>query len=107
VAVVRTANQMLAAIAFDGMHGRTVQDEARALRASDDASGGSMSLVAPNTRFEHTDGGKPTKDWMRHNVSEPLDWARAGSVLPERNGEFALRYNRQHILQEFVEGVLR
>jgi hypothetical protein len=28
---------------------------------------------------------QPTKDWMRNNVSEPLDWARAGSVLPERN----------------------
>ena len=28
---------------------------------------------------------QPAKDWMRNNVSEPLDWARAGSVLPERN----------------------
>jgi hypothetical protein len=28
---------------------------------------------------------QPAKDWMRNNVSEPLDWARVGSVLPERN----------------------
>jgi hypothetical protein len=28
---------------------------------------------------------QPAKDRMRNNVSEPLDWARAGSVLPERN----------------------
>jgi hypothetical protein len=25
---------------------------------------------------------QPAKDWMRNNVSEPLDWARVGSVLP-------------------------
>src|SRR5712691_4567317 len=28
---------------------------------------------------------QPAKDWVGNNVSEPLDWARAGSVLPERN----------------------
>jgi hypothetical protein len=28
---------------------------------------------------------QPAKDWMRNNVSEPLDWARVGSVRPERN----------------------
>ena len=28
---------------------------------------------------------QPAKDRMHNNVSEPLDWARVGSVLPERN----------------------
>jgi hypothetical protein len=28
---------------------------------------------------------EPAKDRMRNNVSEPLDWACAGRVLPERN----------------------
>jgi hypothetical protein len=27
----------------------------------------------------------PAKDRMRNNVSEPLDWACAGRILPERN----------------------
>jgi hypothetical protein len=28
---------------------------------------------------------QPAKDRMRNNVSGPLDWARVGRVLPERN----------------------
>ncbi len=28
---------------------------------------------------------QPAKDQMRNNVSGPLDWARVGRVLPERN----------------------
>jgi hypothetical protein len=28
---------------------------------------------------------QPAKDRMRNNVSGPLDWARVGHVLPERN----------------------
>ena len=28
---------------------------------------------------------QPAKDWMRNNVSEPLDLARVGRVLPEQN----------------------
>jgi len=42
-----------------------------------------LVLSLPNTRSEHTDGAT-AKDWMRNNVSEPRDRARAGSVLPER-----------------------
>jgi len=43
---------------------------------------------------------------MRDKVSEPLDRAYAGRVLPKRR-EFALHYNRSHISQEFAEGALR
>jgi hypothetical protein len=28
---------------------------------------------------------EPAKDWMRDNVSEPLDLPRVGRVLPKRN----------------------
>jgi hypothetical protein len=44
---------------------------------------------------------EPAEDRIRDNISEPLDRARAGRILPI---EFALHYNRRRISQEFVEG---
>jgi len=41
---------------------------------------------------------EPAKSRMRNNVSEPLEWAFAGRVLPKRNASW------WHFSQEFVEG---
>jgi hypothetical protein len=48
-----------------------------------------MSAASAACRFRNLDSCvsmvQPGKDRMRNNVSEPLDLARVGRVLPERN----------------------
>ena len=50
---------------------------------------------------------QPAKDRMRNNVSEPLDRACAGRVLPKRNVSSHLVIIGWHISQEFAEGARR
>jgi len=49
----------------------------------------SKHCYSTSCRFRNLDSSvpmmEPAKDRMRNNVSEPLDWACAGRVLPERN----------------------
>ncbi len=56
---------------------------------------GGLSL--PKSRIERT-GDVAAKDWMRNDVSEPLDRACAGRVPPERN-------LRSHLL--IIDGISR
>ena len=43
-----------------------------------------IGLSLLKTRFVHIEV-QPANDRMRSNISEPLDWACAGRILPERN----------------------
>jgi hypothetical protein len=69
----------------EGCEGGTVSG----CRTPNFRNGGQMVSSPDGCRFRKLDSRvsmmEPTKDWVCNNISEPLDRACAGRVLPERN----------------------
>jgi hypothetical protein len=102
----RTAKQMTKIAAAICARGQRVEAEDVLRKAIALAPQFAAPLSLPNTRFAHTDDASR----QGSDAQQCLRIARLGACRerPSRaKREFALRYSRKHILQEFVEGALR